>query len=655
MGILKRSLKGKGFGNASQNGTIIGSHAGKFFKMLNPRILFLIAINWTFSLILAAQVPTPGTASPAAGTGASGFLPLSLVKEGMRGTARTVFRGSEAEEFQVEILGVIPGAVGPKQDLIVGRLSGGSADRTSVFAGMSGSPVYIDGKLVGAISYSFPFSKEAICGITPIEQMIAIFEKKETPRSTASEPRSFSFGELASTDWTASFPKSASVSGLLAGGSNGSLLATVAGQTFQQIATPVTFTGFSQETLNVFAPQLLQIGLLPVAAVGGAAAITPLKKADETTLVGGDSVSMQLTRGDYSLADAGTVTWRDGDKIYAFGHPFLNLGTSDLPMSESHVVTVIPNVNNSFKLAVPDSMVGTMTQDRATGVFGKLGQAPKMIPLRINLTTSRGQTETVNLEVAKDDFLTPLLVNIAVYNSGVAQERSLGDSTVEISGEIAIKGHKPVKLQRRFTGGQATQLAAASVAGPVATLMRSRFDELDISGITIDLNATDGSKTAVLDRIAIDRTHVRSGESIEVQAFARTNSGKIFVQKIPVTIPADTPAGRFTITVGDGKEIQQNSSTQHFVPRDLGDLIVTMNKLKLPDRLYLVTSRTTSGAIVGSSEMPNLPPSVLATLNNDRTAGGVKPALHTTVNELALPPAEFLITGQQTLTIEVIK
>jgi hypothetical protein len=485
--------------------------------------------------------------------------------------------------------------------------------------------------------------------------MVSIFETKELPRSTASEPRSFSFAELASTDWTATFPKNSLTSGLLAGASSNSLLMSVAGQTFAPIATPVTFTGFSQATLNVFAPQLMQAGLLPVAAVGGAAPISPMKKADESTLVGGDSVSMQLTRGDYSLAAAGTVTWRDGDKIYAFGHPFLSLGTSDLPMSESHVVTVIPNVNNSFKLAVPDSMVGTMTQDRATGVYGKLGQAPRMIPVTINLTTSRGQTEVVNLEVAKDDFLTPLLLNIAVYNTATAQERSLGDSTVEVTGEIAVKGQQAVKLQRRFTGGQATQLAASSVASPVATLMRSRFDELEISGITVNLAAVDGSKTAVLDRIAIDRTQVRAGESIEVQAFARTNSGKIFVQKIPVTIPAGTPAGQFSITVGDGREIQQNSSIQQFVPRDLADLIATINKVKLPDRLYLQTFRTTNGAIIGSSEMPNLPPSVLATLNNDRTAGGVKPAMQTVVNDFALPPAEFLISGQQTLTIEVIK
>src|SRR5215203_3255824 len=623
--------------------------------MLNLKFLLISAIFLTFAVAIPAQAPATKVSLASGGSNPT-FLPVSALREGMRGTARTVFRGSDAEEFDVEILGVVPGAIGPKQDLIVGRISGGGADRTSVFAGMSGSPVYIDGKLVGAISYSFPFSKEPICGITPIEQMIAIFEKKEGSKITASEPKSVSFAELASTNWASEFPKNpAASSGLLAGVSNNSLLMAVAGQSFQPIATPMTFSGFSQQTLSEFTPQLLQAGLIPVSAVGGSAPVSPMKKADATTLLGGDSVSMQLTRGDYSLAAAGTVTWRDGEKVYAFGHPFLSLGTSDLPMAESHVVAVVPSVNNSFKLSVPDSMVGTMTQDRATGVFGKLGQSPKMIPVRINVTSSRGQTDVINFEVAKDDFLTPLLLNIAVYNTAVAQERTVGDATVQVAGEIGIRNQQPIKIDRRFAGGQATQFAAASVAAPVAALMKSRFDDLEISGITLNLTSSDGSKTAVLDRMSIDRTQVKAGETVEVQAFARTNSGKIFVQRIPVKIPADTPVGLFSITVADGREIQQNSSIQYFVPRDLGDLVATINKLKQSDRLYLQTFRTTNGVVIGSSEMPNLPPSVLATLNNDRTAGGIKPAMQTIVNELALPPAEFLISGQQTLTIEVIK
>lgn len=625
--------------------------AGKIFlTMINVRIYSVFLVLAGLCSTIAAQGP-----AAAGGSGASRFMPLAAVREGMRGTARTVFRGTEPEEFNVEILGVLPGGVGPKQDLIVGRLSGGPAERTAVFAGMSGSPVYIDGKLVGAISYSFPFSKEPICGITPIEQMISIFEQKQPLEGRKSpDHRAVSFAELAASSAMPEMPRTSS-SGLVSGMSQNSAMMAVAGQSFQRIATPVTFSGFSQQTLDAFGPRLMQAGLLPVATAGGSSPISPLKKATEKTLVGGTSVSMHLTRGDFSMAAAGTVTFRDGDKIYAFGHPFLGLGSSDLPMSESHVVTVVPNIANSFKIAVPDAMVGAMTQDRATGVYGSLGQAPKMIPVRINVKTSRGQTETLNFEIARDDFLTPLLLNMSVYNTLVAQERGLGDTMVDVSGEVKVKGHEPLKIDRRFAGGNATQLAAASVATPLMVLMRSRFDDLEIGGVEIDLASVDDSRTGVLERVLVDKTRAAAGETVEVQAYARTQSGRIFVQRIPVRIPADAPAGTLSIIVGDGSVLQREAASQQFVPRDLGDLIRNINKVKLSDRLYVLTTRTTQGAIVGSSEMPNLPPSVLATLNNERTAGGIKPVVQTIVSETAVPPAEFIITGQQTIAIEVIR
>jgi hypothetical protein len=621
----------------------------KFFvSLLVVLSLCLSAFGQTQAVNVKKINPTPATSS--------NFFPLSELKEGLRGTARTVFRGSEPEEFNVEILGVVPGAIGPKQDMIIGRLSGGGADRTAVFAGMSGSPVYIDGKLLGAISYSFPFSKEPICGITPIEQMIQIFEQNQTVKTKAREPRAVSFAELAATNWKPELPRNAVVSSSILSnvGTNPSL-AQIGGQTFQPIATPVSFNGISQDVLNMFAPQLMSVGLLPVAGVSGAATISPMKPADENTLVGGDSVSMQLSRGDYSLAAAGTVTYRDGEKVYAFGHPFLSLGTSDLPMSESHVVTVIPNLNNSFKLAVPDAMVGSMTQDRATGVFGRLGQAPKMIPVQINMETSRGQTQTLNFEVAKDDFLTPLLLNITIYNSLVANERGIGDATIELDGEIQVKNQPSLKIDNRFGGGQAAQFAALSVALPVNTLLRSNFDDLEISKITINAVSNDGNKSAVLERIAVDKTRVRAGETFEVQAYARTDSGKIFVQKIPVTIPLDAPTGALSVLVGDGSVLQQNSIVQQFIPKSLGELVSTINKAKKADRLYAQLFRTTSGTVIGVNEMPNLPPSVLATMNNDRTAGGFKPTTQTVVSEQLIAPAEFIIAGQQTLAIEVIK
>ncbi len=616
---------------------------------------FLLRSGLVILGLVGLIVAQPIASSQTSTSEANSFLRLSDVREGMRGKSKTVFRGTEPEAFDVEILGVVPGAVGPKQDLIIGRISGGQTDRTGVFAGMSGSPVYIDGKLVGAISYSFPFSKEAICGITPIEQMVAIFQQKSS-QNARTEPRSFSFAEMVSVNETADLLSfSVSDSSRLSGMSPNSMLMVVAGQTFRPIATPITFSGFSQATLDKFSPQLVQAGLLPVAAAGGSSAIAPMKKADADTLMGGRSVSMHLARGDYGLAAAGTVTFRDGSKVYAFGHSFLGLGTSDLAMSESHVVVVVPSINNSFKLAVPDSMVGSMTQDRATGVFGNLGTAPKMIPVKLSLTTSRGQDQTLSFEIARDETLTPLLLNIAIFNSIIAQERSVGDSTIYLDGAIRLKEAGSIRLQRRFSGAQSVMGTAIAVSTPAGALLRGQFSDLEFEGIDINLRIDDGSRIATLERIAVDRVQVKAGDTLDVQAFVRTPSGSVFVEKIPVKIGADTAAGNYSVTIGDGSSIQKSEATQQFVPKNLAEMIGTINRLRMPDRLYAKNFRSSTGAIIGTNEMPNLPPSVLATLNNDRMTGGVKPAMQTVVKIVDVPPAKFIIFGEQTLTFEVIK
>ncbi|HMJ26617.1 MAG TPA: SpoIVB peptidase S55 domain-containing protein, partial [Pyrinomonadaceae bacterium] len=351
------------------------------------------------------------------------LYPLEDLRPGMKGIARSVFAGSEAQEFGVEILGLLPGFTGPRQSTIIAKLNGANVDKTGVFAGMSGSPVFIDGRLVGAIAYSFPFSKEPICGITPIQQMIEIFEQGTDKPKRNAEARATSFTELASAEWKPRLPKPSFTStSLIAPVTAGSPLAPLMGQQIQQIATPVVFSGISQESLSLFSAELIRSGLLPVSGVGGSAAITPLEPFDATTLLPGTSVSVQLVRGDYSIAASGTVTYRDGERIYAFGHPFLGLGGSDMPMTESSVVTVIANSYNSFKLAVPGRMVGSISQDRATGVFGELGHAPRMIPVKVNLHTSRDRVEQFSYEVVSDEFLTPLLVNITVFNTIATRE-----------------------------------------------------------------------------------------------------------------------------------------------------------------------------------------------------------------------------------------
>jgi hypothetical protein len=609
--------------------------------------IFVLALA-TFAVAQKANAPKP--------TGPELF-PLEDVRPGMKGVARTVFSGSDTQEFGVEILGVLPGFPGPRQSAIIGRLTGSNVDRTGVFAGMSGSPVYIDGKVVGAIAFSFPFSKEPIAGITPIKQMIDLFDKGSQENPKPKEPRAVSFAQLASVEWKPNLPKPAITGApLLANVSAGSPLLPLLGQQMVPIATPLVFGGITQESLSMFAPQLLANGLLPVSGVGGAAAITPLAEVNEKTLPPGSSISVQLVRGDYSLAAAGTVTMRDGDRIYAFGHPFLSLGASDMPMTESSVVTVIPNANNSFKLAVPGRMVGSISQDRASGIFGLLGKSPNMIPVKVNLHTSRDRTETYSYEVATDSFLTPLLLNITLFNTITSSERALGDATITVQGEIRVKGQEPIKIDRRFSSANNSPImAAGSIAAPVSALLTSGFDDVQLDGITLDISSSETKYAGTLERITLDRTEVQRGEKVEVQAFVRTESGKQFVQRIPLEIPNDAALGQLLVFVGDGNALQEGSAAKAFVPQDLSQLVRAINTVKKSDRLYVKLFRITAGAVIGTSELPNLPPSVVATLNSDRTSGGYTPTVLSPVFEMELPPAEFVISGQQLIAIDIVR
>ncbi len=615
----------------------------------------LLALS-TFASVAPAQTTakqSAQTVSPGAQNDPRLF-PLEDVKPGMKGVGRTVFAGSEAQEFGVEVLGVLDGYPNPRQSAIIARLTGPNVEKTRVFAGMSGSPVFIDGKLVGAVAFTFPFAQEPIAGITPIRMMIDNFARKaEAPRPTL--PRTYSFAKLASTDWTADLTKPAAAGSPLLMTAASPQLSSLAGQQMIPIATPLVFNGVSQEALAHFAPQLQAGGLVPVAGAGGAPSITPMAKPTEKTLLPGSSVTVELVRGDFGLSAAGTVTWRDGERIYAFGHPFLSLGVADMPMSESSVVTVVSNLNNSFKLSTPGRMVGSISQDRSTGIYGRLGQAPKMIPVNVTVQTSRDHSEKYAYEIVNDPFLTPLLLNITLYSTLTATERTLGDSTISVSGTIDVRGQQPIKLERRFSSNAAGQLAAGAVAAPVSTLLSSGFDGVDIGGINVQIASSDERRAGTLERIALDRAEVKRGETVEVQAFVRTDSGRQYVQRIPVEIPLDVPPGQLVLFVGDGGTLQQALAAQNIVPKDLGQLVGALNRVKKNDRLYVKLFRITPGAVVGTDELPSLPPSVVATLNSERSSGGFTPTILSPLSEKELPPAEFVIEGQQLIGINVIR
>jgi hypothetical protein len=593
-------------------------------------------------------------------TSNANLMALDQVHAGMKGYGLTVFQGSKPERFDVEVLGILDGVPGPKQSLVIARLSGPLVDRTGVFAGMSGSPVYIDGKLVGAVAYAFPFAKEPIAGITPIKYMIDVFEegqKEQQPRSSQHISFKTLIGESAANSFD-SLPALPSAQVGARAASNAALVPYI-GQTIIPIATPVTFSGVSQGVLDTFAGDLRKIGIQPISGVGGASSLGPMVEANGNTLAPGSSVSVQLIRGDFTIDAAGTVTYRDGERIYAFGHPFLSSGATSWPMAESSIVTVVPNLNNSFKLSAAGDLVGSINQDRSTGVFGQLGNKPKMLPVHLTVHTSRNKTESYTFEIVSDPFLTPLLTKIAMFSAITATERQIGNQTLKLTGRIAIDGQPDVVLDNTFTSPNgAAMFAVGAVAQPLAVLLNSGFNALDLRGIDVDVTSTDSRSSGSLNRLWIDKTEARRGESIEMQAFARNDNGSEFVERIPLMIPADAPIGPLVITVGDGAALNQADRAQpsaDFSPRDLGQLVRGINKLKRNNRLYVRMMRAGAGAIVNNEEMPVLPPSVLATLGSSRTSGGYMPLSVSTLEEHELPPSQFIISGQQTITINVVK
>jgi hypothetical protein len=577
------------------------------------------------------------------------LFPIENIRIGMKGFGMTVFQGSKPERFEVEVLGVVSGFANPKQDIIIAKLSGGQVDKTGVFAGMSGSPVYIDNMLVGAVAYAFPFSKEPIAGIQPIQNMLGQVERGNEQETRPTNPLSFNT-LLGQAD---------AASNSLSALSGARTVSSGAGQMIP-IATPVSFSGVPQSVIDMFADDLRKVGIQAIAGFGSASKNTAMVPYDENTLAPGSSVTVQLARGDFSYDAAGTVTYRNGERIFAFGHPFLASGATSWPMAESQVVTVIANLNNSFKITTTGNLVGSINQDRATCVFGQLGDKPRMIPVRLTVRTSRNKTENYNFELIADPFLAPILMRIALTSAIMGTERQMGPQTVKVNGRITLKDQPDVLIDSAFSlASAATVFAASSIERPFAVLMNSGFEGLEVRGIDVDIASSDTRSIGIINRLWIDKTEVERGEKLEIQAFARKENGTEFVERIPVEIPQDAPIGPIVILLGDGGSINQAEAKAQagadFVPKNLSQLVQAINNLKKNNKLYVKIFRPGAGAIVNSQEMPTLPPSVLATLDSQRTSSGYASLSVATLSEKELAPSQFLITGQQAITINVVK
>jgi hypothetical protein len=589
------------------------------------------------------------------------FFPVNELREGMTGVGRTVFHGTTIEEFQVEILGVLKNAA-PRQDMILGRLSGGPLAETGVMQGMSGSPIYIDGRLVGAVAFAFNTSTDAIAGIQPISQMVSILGSPEAPSAPVPVER----GAL-----PAESPReyvTRVMTGLMAGDAVPSPLsalvpvanpevAAMQSAGLRPIRTPLFVSGAPALAVGEFAGIFESYGFTAVQG-GGAGSAASVLQSDAVPIEPGSSINAELVRGDISMSANGTVTYVDGDKVYAFGHPFQSTGPTDLPMSPGYVLSLVPTRTTSFKIAVPLDVVGSFQQDRSTGILGRLGGAAKMVPVRVDVETSRNGIERYEYEVVGDRFLMPLLMNFTLFSLIQATERSLGESTLEVSGTIHLQNGQEIAVGSAFAGDFNTPVqATVATVAPITYLLSGTFESLAIESVNLNVKSTDQRRSARLDSVRIDRTEARAGESVNLEARLRTPDGDEIIERHTIPIPSGLTPGRVQLLVGDGLSVTASDIRRAPAapPHDIQQIIRELNGLRRMDRLYVKILSSNPGVVISGEELPSLPPSMIAMIDTARASDShTSGTRNSPVRELELGPSDYVVQGMQSLNLTII-
>jgi hypothetical protein len=574
------------------------------------------------------------------------FFPLKDIKPGLHGIGKTVFSGNRIEEFQVEVLGVLEN-IGPKQNLILARLSGGPLAETGVLQGMSGSPVYIDGKLAGAVALAWPYAKEAITGIRPIEEMVRVTEAGRTSAPTQIARNGPSLASMfAAKDLTSLLPGRLEPANL--DGRDAKLL---------DIATPVSFAGFTRATLDSFAPQLRALGLEPAQGFSGGGPSSP-HMGDPSTLKPGSMISVQLMTGDLSIGADGTVTYIDGNKIYAFGHRFLAVGSTALPFTRSQVLALLPAITASFKISAPGETMGAILQDRNTAIAGELGRAAAMAPVDISVSRGGKRLDNYHMEMVNDRFLSPLLVQMAVFNTIDATERSVGASSFRVIGEIEFQGSSaPLKVNNMYAADTGSaMIASLSTAIPLAYVLQSGFEALEVKKVALEIESFDAKKQFQIDTVSVGRHEVRAGGKVELTTMLVGENGAELPRTIVYQVPQGITPGPLYFTVADGMttnlaEFRQILGAQ---PKSISQLISTVNSLRANTKAYVRVWRPEPAFQLEGADLPDPPPSVAMILAGSQGAfGSVTQTRNSKVAELEFGAGDSVITGSKTIQVEV--
>ena len=607
---------------------------------MNSRHLAVLVLAW-----IVLTFPAPASTR---------FMPIEDVKPGMTGVGRAVFKGTTIEEFQAHILGVIRSNIGPQRDLILARLSGGPLAKTGVIAGMSGSPVYIDGRLIGAVAYSIgSFATEPIAGITPIGEMV-----EATTRGLAAPtarvpaiPMGSDISVLAAAFAETLRPARAFVPIAWPAGADAS--GTTAGHVaaLRPIALPLSAGGLDGAAAATALSALDGAGfvLAPASADRGPqdspAAAEPLRP--------GDPVGIGLITGDLQFGASGTVTDVDGTRLLAFGHPLYNVGPASFAMTRAYVHAVLPSLNSSMWLASIGDTIGTIQQDRSTAVAGTFGVRPRTIGMTVSLKREGAPDRRFAFALADHPLLTPLLAFTALVGIVSEHERDLGPATYALRGRAAIAGHPAVEFDDVYAGDQPAIAAASAVAMPLSALLTNGLEPVRVESLQVDLEGAERLRSATIERVWLDTTDVRRGTAVPVKILLNPWRGEPFVRTVSVDIPRNAE-GPLTLVVADGTRFgqwEQREQRAVLRPASVDQMVKVLNASRRGNRIYIRLVGRDTGAVVNGEVMPSLPSSVLTVMQGDRGTASSPPLQSSMLGAWEIPMG-IAVDGLRTLTLQ---
>ena len=563
----------------------------------------------------------------------------------MRGVAYTVFEGVKPEAMEVEVLGVLHNVNGPKGDVILVRLHGQKVEYTGVVAGMSGSPVYFDGKLAGALAFRIgEFSKEPIAGVTPIADMLEINALDQSPaeETAAVKPAVKSVAGKTGTPGIVALPEPAQDKA-----QNGFA------NYLKPIETPLVFNGFSQQAIQLFAGQLGSAGIVPVM---GAGSVSDEKQPEPVEP--GSAISAVLVRGDMDIEATCSVTYVDPQRLLACGHPLLQFGSVDLPMNKAEVLATLASPLNAFKIVNTTEPVGTFVQDRHTGIMGVFNRQPDMIPVTLSIHSSTG-VKQFHYEVLNNPKLTPVALMVTVFNALHGVNEFGEEITYRLAGSIEVKGFPEVTMRNMFAPSENAQPAAMQAAISLGERFERIYDNpysaAAVAGVKLDFDLVRERRWARLESARTDVTEARPGEEIMLETVLAPYRGERIVQQIPVKIPTSASKGTLRILVSDGDTLDHVGRSNAAFGRklDLASTISLLNKEHSNNRVYVSLLEADPEARVADKVMPTLPISIMNVMDGMRGNQEMIVSGESNVDETATASLDYVVSGAQLLTVTV--